>query len=720
MEEILARRRKSVMARNALREWGLSLAPSTDLELSGVEPAFAFWHSEDEAMLLPDAAVNGLSTASVIGKLHVHLYTYMPFTNVPPTVTVCDANELMPWNIFKRRLKAVGSIPLLADFMRLLAMEQSPSPANWFLDCDTVVVTDLRGLGRQKDAFDHVFASLEAHPGKVGGEEQDWRFWMRKFLVEPRDRWFIATPMKLPRGSPVLKNVLQNLKDHIYSAQPEDGLPYNTFMDHLAGVMISWGLEAAVLPPSAFSPCPYYAKTIPLQNASMSYTSVPMIMASSYGVNAFWQSSKMGDDRGALARGSDSRAHPCSFWARLLAAVRAKMANDNEAPAHPTKRRRLANKASDPTLPLQNALEWPAPRWEWPQMMSSPAPSAFSQSPIKAQYQLESIIGQGSYGEVYNAKEIRGAGRAAIKISMGKSLMEPLRPTEVIFHARATGPHVVQLLDAWTSPWFCVLVMERMQQDCYTMLSERPQKRISEMTGRVLVGEVAKGLKRLHELYIMHRDLHSKNVLVSHSASSQEDLLETQLIAVKIADFGLASNIENAIMCVSPHSVTIDCCARHITPPEILFAKGTEWRRAEPTSEISAWSQTISVYEITKRPTFCRYTEAIDMWALGQLLYKCTVGTLCNSRIRGELGCAMVHVFGRVPRAIVQLYKWSIPGAWTCQDEAFSKVLHVERNADLLKGLARYDPSARARAAEVVHAIASQPPRLRRCGHIGD
>ncbi|MCP4240685.1 MAG: protein kinase [bacterium] len=717
MAQALEGRRKAVLARVRLREWARARGPGADLAPSGVQPAMAFWYSEEGEGLLPDAAVHGLASAVRWSGVEVHLWTYQSFENVPAGVRVRDAREVLSWEEFDAAVARVGHVALAADLVRLRAMRRSASLRSWFWDCDTLVLRDVRCVEVGQEAHGHVFASLPAPPGAYRGTRAAELRWRVEFLVRPRDKRFIASPFCLPRDSPMWPGLLERLEE-VVLGDPGAGLvDYNVFMNAVAREMKAWGLEDAVLRTSAFSPIPPWTGGACLKPRAHTAIDLQVILEKALGVNCFWQSRKGCMGAGACERGADARVQPESVWARLLEAVQSGVVFGERSEAGGPKRRRLAKKTSA-TEPCEPPLKWPEPLWRFPLDWRSSPHSAFSQCSLRNTYELVRVLGEGSYAKVYEARCREGGPAVAVKVCVSPRPQVPVDPMELYFHEKSQGPGVVRVLDAWWSPSFSVLVLERMREDVRGMLRNRPGGRVEEGTvGRIVQG-AAQGLRQLHDAFVMHRDLHTGNVLLSHTAVDGEDLRPEQVHAVKIADFGKAQEVRNRSCPAAEVQMTGTCGARDIMPPEALFRRGTVWTGgASMPSRVSASSQPAprpTGFAVQRAPRGCYYTEAVDVWALGCLLLACAGRALYSSREKGEMGKDLVWMLGRVPRDVAERLQWSLPSAWVAGRPGETETTQVlgcralGENGCILRAVLRYDPCARARAGEVATATRTE------------
>ena len=89
----------------------------------------SFWYDLSLATVLPECIRDALDSAATLGELEVHLFTYQSFENIPPRVIVEDANEILPHDEFQVALARTKNIALLADAVRMRAVQRYSSRA---------------------------------------------------------------------------------------------------------------------------------------------------------------------------------------------------------------------------------------------------------------------------------------------------------------------------------------------------------------------------------------------------------------------------------------------------------------------------------------------------------------------------------------------------------------------------------------------------------------
>ncbi|XP_030649798.1 cyclin-dependent kinase 6 [Chanos chanos] len=223
-------------------------------------------------------------------------------------------------------------------------------------------------------------------------------------------------------------------------------------------------------------------------------------------------------------------------------------------------------------------------------------------------YEILAEIGEGAYGKVYKAREVRERQRlVAVKklnIAADPDTGIPqfmirevalLRKIEHFHH-----PNIVKLLNVSAGvrnrSLDLTLVFEYIDQDLSTFLSMAPENGLSREKIKDVTRQLLRGLDFLHTNMLVHRDLKPDNVLVSSRGE------------VKIADFGLA-RIYTYNIALTPCVVTLWYRA-----PEVLLHCGY-------MSSVDLWSAGCIFAELfLLRPLFRGYTEAQQLQKIFEVI----------------------------------------------------------------------------------------------------
>ncbi|XP_036794084.1 cyclin-dependent kinase 4 isoform X3 [Oncorhynchus mykiss] len=251
-------------------------------------------------------------------------------------------------------------------------------------------------------------------------------------------------------------------------------------------------------------------------------------------------------------------------------------------------------------------------------------------------YEILAEIGEGAYGKVYKAREVRDQQRlvAVKKLNIPGHTesgipafmireVALLRKIEYFNH-----PNIVKLLDVSAGlknrSLDLTLVFEYIDQDLSTFLTTVPSTGLSLDKIKDVMVQLLQGLDFLHTNMLVHRDLKPENVLVSSRGE------------VKIADFGLARIYTYHIAltpCVSLQSRTssFQCtiCSIVTVPLSPSLAKVvTLWYRAPEVllhsgymSSVDMWSAGCIFAELfLLRPLFRGYTEAQQLQKIFEVI----------------------------------------------------------------------------------------------------
>ena len=221
-------------------------------------------------------------------------------------------------------------------------------------------------------------------------------------------------------------------------------------------------------------------------------------------------------------------------------------------------------------------------------------------------YKAISLIGQGTYGNVYKCKIQVGQaaplyGRdeniVAVKkfkkpgVGLDKHTQRRGNKCKRELHmlnifSENPHPHVVRLLDHFhTQAGKLCLVFEHIDQTLLQVLEEH-QRGMRENDTKRIIWQLLDGLKELHTRNIMHRDIKPENILINRQG------------ILKICDLGFARYDPNG-------EDQVDGMAEEMTQ-----YISTRWYRAP---------------ELLLRHT--KYTKSVDIWSIGCLVVELVSGT---------------------------------------------------------------------------------------------
>ncbi|XP_018334476.1 serine/threonine-protein kinase fused [Agrilus planipennis] len=202
-------------------------------------------------------------------------------------------------------------------------------------------------------------------------------------------------------------------------------------------------------------------------------------------------------------------------------------------------------------------------------------------------YEVVGLLGEGSFGRVYKAKQISDSRTVALKVisKRGRSVKEIKglrRECEIQRHLN--HPNIIQMLDSFETDNEIVVITEFAHKELTTILSKEGY--LTEDRVQAIVWDLASALYYLHSNRVLHRDLKPQNIL-----------LDARNIA-KLCDFGFARN-----MSTGTHVLT--------------SIKGTPLYMAPELIE--------------EHP----YDHSADLWSLGCIIYELLIGSppFCTSSI---------------------------------------------------------------------------------------
>ena len=219
------------------------------------------------------------------------------------------------------------------------------------------------------------------------------------------------------------------------------------------------------------------------------------------------------------------------------------------------------------------------------------------------EYRLLRMIGEGTFGQVYEAEHRRTQLSVAIKLvpltyaddctSGEKDVATSSRELEAL--QLCQHPNVIQLLAHFVHQHSLALVLPHMDCDLSQLLRycQHTATPLTLHTTRIIAHQLLTAVAHIHSLGVLHRDIKPSNLLLSSllTVGSQRPL-------IALADFGQASVLTAAGRPLSPAVST-----RWYKPPELLLP-----------SDVSVGQQ--------------QYGSGADMWAVGCVLAECVSGAV--------------------------------------------------------------------------------------------
>jgi len=166
-----------------------------------------------------------------------------------------------------------------------------------------------------------------------------------------------------------------------------------------------------------------------------------------------------------------------------------------------------------------------------------PKPSAIHVGHVIGGCRIESLIGRGGMGAVYEAYQVSLQRKVAIKVlKTAENSAQEASQTKLIQEARLAAklnhPNIVQIFDVGEERGIYFMIMEYVEGvTLKDLLRNQPVFPLDRLYRVAL--KVARGLSVAHENHVVHRDIKPENIMLTSSGE------------VKIMDFGAASFLLN-------------------------------------------------------------------------------------------------------------------------------------------------------------------------------
>ncbi|XP_037069377.1 cyclin-dependent kinase 6-like [Pollicipes pollicipes] len=284
-------------------------------------------------------------------------------------------------------------------------------------------------------------------------------------------------------------------------------------------------------------------------------------------------------------------------------------------------------------------------------------------------YEEIGMIGNGAYGTVFKARDLRNEGQMValkkirVRLSDEGVPMSTLREIATLRQLeKSEHPNIVRLLDICHgqrseqgNQLILVLVFEHVDQDLAAYLEKCPAPGLSPAVIKNMLYQILAGVDFLHSNRIVHRDLKPQNILVTNSGD------------IKITDFGLA-RIYDYQMTLTNVVVTLWYRA-----PEVLLQSS--------------------------------YATPVDIWSVGCIFAELWRRTalFCGNNDAGQLA-QILNIMGTPPES-----DWpeNVAVLWSSfhhRDGILDKVVPEidELGKDLLQRMLSFSASRRITAAEAL------------------
>ncbi|XP_071411667.1 serine/threonine-protein kinase PLK4 isoform X1 [Pithys albifrons albifrons] len=174
-------------------------------------------------------------------------------------------------------------------------------------------------------------------------------------------------------------------------------------------------------------------------------------------------------------------------------------------------------------------------------------------------FKVGNLLGKGSFAGVYKAVSLKTGLEVAIKMidkkAMHKVGMVQRVQNEVKIHCQLKHPSILELYNYFEDSNYVYLILEMCHNGEMSRYIKNRKKPFSEDEARHFLHQIITGMLYLHSHGILHRDLTLSNILLTNSMN------------VKIADFGLATQLKmphekHYTMCGTPNYISPEIATR--------------------------------------------------------------------------------------------------------------------------------------------------------------
>ena len=237
-----------------------------------------------------------------------------------------------------------------------------------------------------------------------------------------------------------------------------------------------------------------------------------------------------------------------------------------------------------------------------------------SSGAVKRQFIEGKLLGKGGFAKCYQVTDCATNEELAVKMIDKASLTKPKTKqkllSEIKIHSTMRHPNVVHYRHCFEDDHYVYILLELCTEQTLMEHSKR-KRRFSESETSYLMNQCIKGIRYMHDNAVIHRDLKLSNLLLS-------DKME-----VKIADFGLATQLDydgerKRTVCGTPNYIA----------PEIL-----EGGHRGHSFEVDVWSLGVIMYTLlVGKPPF----EMADMKSTYKRICQVSYSFPANLEISSE------------------------------------------------------------------------------------
>lgn len=279
-------------------------------------------------------------------------------------------------------------------------------------------------------------------------------------------------------------------------------------------------------------------------------------------------------------------------------------------------------------------------------------------------YSAEKIIGKGSFGVVYSARDTEDKSKVAIKKVMQDKRFKnrELQIMRVLRHPNIVGLKKFYYSTSSSKEIYLNMIMEFVPETLYHTAKKylEAKKPFPTVVIKLFIFQLLRALAYMHKRNICHRDIKPQNILVDNATGE-----------CKLCDFGSAKQL------VDGESNISYICSRYYRAPELVFGATL-------------------------------YTTAIDVWSAGCVMAELFLG---YPLFAGESGVdqlvEIIKILGTPTKDEINMMnpnytEMKFPQIKGCSLENMLKTRAPQEAIDLLQAMLRYNPQKRINAVEAL------------------
>ena len=252
---------------------------------------------------------------------------------------------------------------------------------------------------------------------------------------------------------------------------------------------------------------------------------------------------------------------------------------------------------------------------------------------VGANYVIENLIGEGGFGRVYAAKDVRLDRRVAIKVirpdlAGARAFSDRFRK-EAMALAKFRHPGIIPIYDIQDHQGLTYFVMPLITGDSLRTRLQRHRVVAPQETRRLLV-ELCQCLAATHRAGIVHRDIKPDNVMLEADAMARALLMDFG-IAKAVAELGETNSgmIMGTPTYMSPEQVNGDATIDHRSDIYSIGVLGYHMLTGRPPF-VGSSSQEVAFGHLTRDPDPVRKLNPSVPVAMAEAIERCLAKNPAN------------------------------------------------------------------------------------------